>query len=264
MPKAKRSKVVSLSKTTKKGFQLKKDLVEHVQNCVDEYSTIYVFSVENMRTQKFKQIREKLRTSRFFMGKNKVMSIGLGKTAETEYKENLHKVTSYLSGNVGLMFTNESRDTITSWFESFKEPDFARAGNTATEEVTLPEGPLNSDIFPHMMEPELRRLGLPTVLKKGIINLERDHKVCKVGDTLSPEQCAILKKFSKQMVEFHIVLKCMWNTSGEFEHLSGVVPQAKDTSEKSSATQPDDNENIEDEGIDDEDDDDEDDDDVEE
>lgn len=225
MPKAKRGKVVSLSKTTKKGFQLKKDLVQQVQTCVDSYDCIYVFSVENMRTQRFKEVREKLRTSRFFMGKNKVMSIGLGRTAETEYKKNLHKVTSYLSGNVGLMFTNESKETITSWFEEFKEPDFARAGNTSTEEFTISEGALDTDVFAHMMEPELRRLGLPTVLKKGIIHLERDHKVCKVGDTLSPEQCAILKKFSKQMVEFHIVLKCMWRTTGEFDHLGGSIPK---------------------------------------
>jgi len=100
MPKAKRNKVVSLTKTTKKGFQLKKDLVEQVHKCCDEYASLFVFSVENMRTNTFKTVREGWRSSRFFFGKTKVMAIGLGKTQETEYKENLHKVSSFVTGTL--------------------------------------------------------------------------------------------------------------------------------------------------------------------
>lgn len=51
------------------------------------------------------------------------------------------------------------------WFSSFKEVDFARAGNKATYTVSLDTGPLEQ--FPHSMEPQLRQLGLPTALKKG-------------------------------------------------------------------------------------------------
>lgn len=228
MPKAKRTKVVSLSKTTKKGFQQKKDLVEQVRQCCDEYASLFVFSVENMRTNKFKPLRTKWRTSRFFFGKTKVMAIGLGRTPEAEHKDNLHKVSAQLTGNVGLMFTNETKETILKWFENYKDPDYARSGNTASEEFALPEGPLDSDIFPHTMEPELRRLGLPTVLKKGIVTLEKEHTVCKKGEILSPDQCTILKLFHKHMVEFHVVLKCFWNSSGEFEILNdNIVPEHK-------------------------------------
>ena len=35
----------------------------------------------------------------------------------------------------------------------------------ATQDVTLPEGPLQQ--FPHSVETHLRQLGLPTTLKKG-------------------------------------------------------------------------------------------------
>lgn len=51
------------------------------------------------------------------------------------------------------------------YFDSFKETDYARAGNVAQMAVTLDEGPLEQ--FPHSMEPQLRQLGLPTALKKG-------------------------------------------------------------------------------------------------
>lgn len=52
------------------------------------------------------------------------------------------------------------------YFSNFKEMDYARSGNRAQMDVTLDEGPLER--FPHSMEPQLRQLGLPTALKKGM------------------------------------------------------------------------------------------------
>ena len=216
MPKSKRNKVVSLSKSTKKGFELKKDLVSQVQACCDEYSAIYVFSVENMRNQKLKEVRQAWRTSRFFFGKNKVMTVALGRTKEDEYKENLNKVSEQMVGNVGLMFTNESDEKVREWFDTFAVPDYARSGNKATKTVTLPAGPLDENTYPHSMEPTLRSLNLPTELKKGVINLTSDYTVCKEDEILSPEQCRILKHFFKQLADFQLVLKSVWFSSGKF------------------------------------------------
>lgn len=220
MPKSKRNKIVSLSKANKKGFDTKKELVGQIQTCCDEYASLYLFSVENMRNTKVKDVRQKWRTSRFFFGKNKVMAIALGKTKEDEYKDNLHKITTHLVGNVGLMFTNESDDTVKTWFNSLKQPDYARSGNRATEKVVLPEGPLDENMFPHSMEPSLRALNLPTELRKGIIHLSRDYNVCEEDETLSPEQCRILKLFNYQLAEFQIVLQCVWHSNGKFEELT--------------------------------------------
>merc|ERR1712048_1055607 len=99
------------------------------------------------------------------------------------------------------------------------EDDFARSGNTASQTVELPEGPLEVNMFPHSMEPSLRKLGLPTAMKKGIINLTEAHTVCQEGDTLTPEQCNVLKLFGKKLVQFHIKLKCVWQSDGTFEQL---------------------------------------------
>jgi len=42
------------------------------------------------------------------------------------------------------------------------------------------------------MEPQLRKLGLPTALKKGVVTCLFDYTVCKKGDTLTPEQAQLL------------------------------------------------------------------------
>ncbi|KTF92823.1 hypothetical protein cypCar_00022063 [Cyprinus carpio] len=219
MPKSKRDKKVSLTKTTKKGLEAKQNLIEELRKCADIYRYVFVFSVENMRNNKLKDIRTAWKHSRFFFGKNKVMMIALGKGPTDEYKDNLHKVSRFLRGEVGVLFTNKTKDEVQEYFSSFKEVDYARAGNVATMSVTLDEGPLEQ--FPHSMEPQLRQLGLPTALKKGVVTLIKDFEVCKEGDTLTPEQARILKLFGTEMAEFKISIKCMWNSeSGDFEKLT--------------------------------------------
>lgn len=64
MPKSKRAKVVHLSKVDKKGKELTLKLFANVQESVDQYQYIYVFSVENMRNTYLKQVRAELSDSR--------------------------------------------------------------------------------------------------------------------------------------------------------------------------------------------------------
>lgn len=76
------------------------------------------------------------------------------------------------------------------FFSKYSEPDYARTGNIATEDVSILAGPLTQ--FQHTMEPELRKLGLHTSLKKGIVTLDVDYTICKKGDKLKPEQARLL------------------------------------------------------------------------
>lgn len=68
--------------------------------------------------------------------------------------------------------------------------EYARSGFATPETVELPEGPLPQ--FQHSMEPQLRQLGMPTTLQKGVITLIKPFKVCQAGDALTPEQAQIL------------------------------------------------------------------------
>lgn len=80
-----------------------------------------------------------------------------------------------LHGNVGLLLTNRPQDEVKVWFSKYSCQDFAHGGFVALREVTLPVGPLPQ--FPHSMEPQLRKLGMPTVLKKGAAPFTYLHTV---------------------------------------------------------------------------------------
>jgi len=218
MPKSKRNKQIELSKTKKRGLEWKKKLFGEIRSCVDSYNNVFVFSVNDMRNSKMKTVRDQWKDSRFFIGKNKIMAMALGRFAEEEYKPNLHKIGKRIKGQRALLFSSRSTEDVLSWFRSYSEGVFARSGNKATEDVRLPAGPLPQ--FPHSLEPYLRQLGLPTSLVKGVIHLVKDHEVCKLGDVLTPETAKILEFLGYEMAEFHITIDCVWSKDGSFMQLT--------------------------------------------
>jgi mRNA turnover protein 4 len=213
MPKSKRDKKISLTRTDKKpGLETKAALVDKVRTAVDTYARIFVFQVENMRNNKLKSVRESWSHSKFFIGKNRVLSKALGNTAEEEYAEGLSMVAKCLRNECGLLATNQSQEEVLDYFTRLAEPDFARTGGVATETVVLEQGPLPD--FGHSMEPQLRQLGLPASLVRGVVTLVKEHIVCMEGDVLTSEQARILKLLGHQHAEFRLKLVSSWNKEG--------------------------------------------------
>jgi mRNA turnover protein 4 len=58
---------VTLSKTKKKpGLERKGRVVAEIKDAIDKYTTVYVFTYDNMRNQKLKDLRDQLKsTSRY-------------------------------------------------------------------------------------------------------------------------------------------------------------------------------------------------------
>lgn len=199
-----------------------------MRDAVDGHDRLYLFSYENMRSNKFKDIRMHFRAtgdamdipSKIMLGKNKLIQIALGKTPEDEYSDNLRHVADQITENVGLLFTSRSRAEVEEFFANFSEPDFARAGSVAPRDVIV----TNEMLFNHpvtMVEQQFRKLGLPVKISEGKIVLmdnKEEHRLCKEGETLSVEKCKLLTHFGIKLSEFKVKLVCHWS-KGEFELL---------------------------------------------
>ncbi|KAG8050860.1 hypothetical protein GUJ93_ZPchr0009g1729 [Zizania palustris] len=228
---------VTLSKTKKKpGLERKGKVVADIKDAIEHYDNAYVFTYDNMRNQKLKDLREQLKSStRIFLAGKKVMQIALGRSAADEAKTGLHKLSKFLQGDSGLFFTNLPRDDVERLFKEFEEHDFARTGSISTETVELKEGPLEQ--FTHEMEPFLRKQGLPVRLNKGwyfpaiyacldltkqntckfslvdagVVELVANHVVCEEGKPISPEAAQTLRLLGMQMATFRLYLVCRWS-----------------------------------------------------
>jgi len=211
MPKSRRERKSALSQVKKKGRALKDALVTRIREAVETYPNIYIFEVEHMKNSVMKQVREDWTGSKFFLGKNKVMQLALGRTPEEEQKSGLAKLSQLVSGSRGLLFTSKPESEVLSYFQSFRSPHYARSGTTCPRAYKLAAGTLPATKCPHPMEPMLRKLGLPTRLIQGKVELLNDVEVTRKGDALTPEQCKILQIFGVRVANFRIQILHQWN-----------------------------------------------------
>jgi mRNA turnover protein 4 len=214
---------VALTQTDKRATrEHKSSYIQQVRDSIDKHETIYLFSYENMRSNKFKDVRMQFREdSRIFLGKNKLLQIALGRTPEEEYSDNLRHVSKRISGGtVGLLITSKPAADVAGYFAGLSEPDFARAGAPATVEVYVKGDQM--ELFPVSMMEQLRKLGMPVEVKQGKVVFregQEKYRLCKKGDVLTAEQCKLLKHFDVKLIRFEVKLVCRWS-DGEFEILS--------------------------------------------
>mmetsp|Transcript_61693 Transcript_61693/g.74229 ORF Transcript_61693/g.74229 Transcript_61693/m.74229 type:complete len:228 (+) Transcript_61693:133-816(+) len=226
MPQSKRAQAVALTQTSKKTRDHKTQTIKNLRNAIDEHATIYLFSYENMRSNKFKAIRMDFRptdatddSSRIFLGKNKLLQIALGKTPEDEYADNLHLLSKKMSGSVGLLCTNKSHGYVSDYFANLAEEDFARCGAVSPRRVAIT--PEMIATHPVSMVEQFRKCGLPVDVKNGrvVMSAESDEfVVCKKDQVLSAEQCKLLVHFGVKLSTFRIVLMAKW-TKDDYEEL---------------------------------------------
>ncbi|ROT35959.1 putative 60S acidic ribosomal protein P0 [Sodiomyces alkalinus F11] len=224
MPKSRRNRVVAMTQVSKKTREQKDKLFNTIREAVPQYQHCFVFGVENMRNTHLKNVRHELSDCRLFFAKTKLMARALGQTRETSLLDGLEDLTRYINGTVGLLLTNRDPEAMLSYLDSLNPVDFARAGATAPRDFIVPQGvvyatggevPREHDVpMEHSLEPELRRLGMPTRMVKGRIVIgdenapegqtEGGYVVCKEGQVLDSRQTRLLKLFGVCLSEFRV------------------------------------------------------------
>ncbi|KAG9291071.1 hypothetical protein G9A89_012943 [Geosiphon pyriformis] len=190
-------------------------LTKNIRECVEKFQYIWLFSVKNMRNNHLKTVRRQLNDNRFFFGNNKVIQQAFGKTKETAYKFNLDIFGKRLTGEVGLLFTQLPVSSIVMYFQDFEEADYARSGHLNNQEVTIPAGVVcrgsPPEPCPPSMETELRKLGLPTLLRNGNIVIDQDFVICSPGQVLNSNQSHLLKQLMIKVAAFKVHLLCYYD-----------------------------------------------------
>lgn len=216
---SKRSKQVSLTKVKSKGKEHKTKLVEQFNQLLSQYPTVLVFQYQNFKTHPFQGIREEFsESSKFLLGKTTVLKKAVSQPDINESKPGLANLAEHMVGGCGLMFTRETTDDLREKFFTWRESSSLTPGQTATEDVILPAGRGHFTKFSNTIEPYLRKLGLPTKLHEGIIEVLKDYVVCRAGEVVNPEKCKILKLLDIKQGEMRIDLKGVWQ-SGQYKNL---------------------------------------------
>ncbi|KAL5612594.1 hypothetical protein BROUX41_004311 [Berkeleyomyces rouxiae] len=229
MPKSRRNKSISLTQVDKKGREHKDKLFANVREAVGEYQHCVVFSIDNSRNNYLKTVRQELNDSAIFFGKSKLMAKALGLTPEEAQAPGLEHLTPHIHGQVGLLFTNRPAADVLAYLGSIHEADYARAGTPASRTFVIPAGvvyatagavaPEHDVVLEHTLEPELRKLGVPTRMVHGKVVLgeedgsTEDYVVCKQGQVLDSRQTRLLKMFGAPISEFRVRVVAYWSAA---------------------------------------------------
>ena len=219
MARTKRAKVVSLTQTKAKTREHKENLIETIRESANQYAYVWIFAVSNMRNTYLGEVRKLWTGSKIFFGKLRVIAKALGETPEEEIRPGLGQIAKRLRGNVGLLFTDSPTAEVLDWCMDYRRLDYARMGNRATETIELPAGPVYCrtdppETLPHNIEPQLRALGMPTQLKRGVPTLLENFVVCRKGEKLTTERAQILKHLIVQMAHFRLIPLTYWSAVG--------------------------------------------------
>lgn len=227
MPRSKRSKLVTLAQTDKKGKENKVRIFDEVREALDKYRYLWVLQLDDVRTPVLQDIRSDWVGSKLMLGRRRVLEKALGDTPEEEYKDNLSRVSKLCTGLSGLLFTDETPETVSAYFKAYTKADYCRAKSKAPITFTIPEGIVYSrggqisveeDIpMSHSLEETLRnKYKIPTKIKSGKIYLNEPFLVCTEGDVLNVTQALILKQFGVAASEFKVgMVACYDGETGE-------------------------------------------------
>lgn len=222
MPRSKRSKLVTLAQTDKKGRENKERIFDEVREALDTYRYCWMFNLDDVRTPVLQEIRTDWNGSKLILGKRRVLEKSLGDTVEQEYKENLHKFAKFAHGVTGLLFTNEEVSTVEEYFKAYKKADFSRAKQRSPIDFTIPEGiiystggrlPEEDDVpMSHSLEETMRnKFKIPTKIKAGKITIAEPYHVVDKGEVLDVRKALILKQFGIAASEFKVKVKAYYD-----------------------------------------------------
>jgi mRNA turnover protein 4 len=236
MPKSKRDRQVSLTKTPKKGRAWKEGVLAATRAAVDGATgdgrgSVYVFRHANLRTGPLQKLRDELRGSgtRFCLGSTALLRVAVGGGGDgeggDEYRPGLGRLAPALRGGAGLLATPLPPAEIEPTIAAFRHADYARAGARASATFALPAGPLHGPAgapLPHTLEPALRSHGLPVKLDRGVVTLLADTTICTAGRRLTPGAAALLRVFGQKQALFRLKLVRRWDAgTGEVTRVGG-------------------------------------------
>ena len=184
MPKSKRERVVSLSKTRKNSVNRKDALIGAIRECVEKYDRLYLLRVRNLKSKDMDMMR-KLFEGRLFVCKNSLFRAAIGATEEDEAAPGISEVVQSLRGSLVSVFTSQTDAQLAPLF-AYTRVMYAKQGAVAPMTVTLHRDDLAG--LDHSTEPYVRALGVDCKLERGQIVVLKEKVVCTEGKVMSANE----------------------------------------------------------------------------
>ncbi len=189
----------------------KRNEVEALVDFIDQYESIGIVGVTGIPSRQLQQMRADLYgTADVRMSRNTLLIRAL-----QQVNEGLEALEGHISGQVALVGTDENPFGLYRQLEASKTPAPINAGETAPNDIVIPEGDTGMDPGPFVGE--LQSVGAAAQIMEGSIKVTQDSVVAEAGDTVDDELANVLSELGIEPKEVGLDLRAVFSDGVVFE-----------------------------------------------
>ncbi len=161
--------------------------VKELEKLINEYDSLLIATYTGFTSNYFKETRRRLKgKARIKVSKNTLLQVALSKV-KPNYKE---KLSEYMHGQNVFFFTNLHPTKLYSYLKEKPMSMPVKAGEIATEDISVPEG--ITDLTPGPIMTKLSDLGVKTKIQGGKIYVLEEKVIVRKGEKVSKNAADVL------------------------------------------------------------------------
>ncbi|PSP70181.1 50S ribosomal protein L10 [Halobacteriales archaeon QH_8_67_27] len=191
--------------------QWKQDEVADVVEMIGSYDSVGIVDITGIPSRQLQDMRRDLYgTAELRVSRNTLVERAL-----EEVDEGLEQLTDYVSGQVGLIGTNDNPFGLFQQLEASKTPAPINAGEVATDDIVVPEGDTGVDPGPFVGD--LQSVGANARIQEGSIQVMEDSTVLEAGEEVSADLANVLSELGIEPKEVGLDLRAVYAEGVLFE-----------------------------------------------
>ena len=202
---------MSAERKTENVPQWKQEEVDAVVEMIESYDSVGVVDITGIPSRQLQDMRRDLHGSAELRVSRNTLLV----RALEDVDEGLEDLTEYVSGQVGLIGTNDNPFGLFRQLEASKTPAPINAGEIAPNEIVIPEG--DTGIDPGPFVGELQSVGANARIQDGSIQVLEDSAVLDAGEEVSADLANVLNELGIEPKEVGLDLRAVYADGVLFE-----------------------------------------------
>jgi large subunit ribosomal protein L10 len=189
----------------------KREEVDDVVDIIESYESVGVVDITGIPSRQLQDMRRDLYgTAQLRVARNTLLERAL-----EEVDDGLEALTEFVSGQVGLIGTNENPFGLFRQLEASKTSAPINAGEVTPNDVVVPEG--DTGIDPGPFVGELQAVGANARIEEGSIRVLEDSTVLDAGEEVSQDLANVLAELGIEPKEVGLDLRAVYSDGVVFE-----------------------------------------------
>jgi len=185
--------------------QWKREEVDDIAEMLDTYESVGIVDIAGIPSRQLQDMRRELYgTAELRVSRNTLLVRAL-----EEVDDGLEQLTEHVSGQVGIIATNDNPFGLFKQLEASKTPAPINAGEVAPNDIVIPEGDTGVDPGPFVGD--LQQVGAAARIMDGSIQVTEDSTVLEAGEEVSADLANVLSELGIEPKEVGLDLRGVYS-----------------------------------------------------